>query len=85
MAKTQVTFSVDPKIRDEAEAITNRIGLSLSTSINIYLRQICYQHKIPFQLSAPSKVRADSTADLQERINSFAKGNIGKKHHLIDP
>lgn len=84
MSKVRISFATDTQTKNEAEAITSKLGISLSASLNAYLRQICFQHKIPFQLALPSHVRTDNTKDIQRRTDKFANGDLGKKHHLID-
>ena len=52
MAKTANVFvRVNPEIKDEAEQVLNQLGISLSTAIEMYLRQIALQERIPFELT----------------------------------
>lgn len=52
MAKTASVFvRVNPEIKDEAEQVLNQLGISLSTAIEMYLRQIALQERIPFDLT----------------------------------
>ena len=54
MKKTAtLNVRVDPDTKKSAEAILSRIGLPMSTAIDIYLKQIVHKGKIPFELSVP--------------------------------
>ncbi len=46
---------IDPKIKKEAEAILNELGLSVSKSFELYYRQIIAHRGLPFELHIPNK------------------------------
>lgn len=84
MSKVQVSFSTSPKMRDSAMAVANKLGLSLSTLLNMCLNQTVYQQRIPFSTNVPKYLRPDTDEYLEKAAKKFAKGNNGEKHHLID-
>ena len=49
-----ITTRVEPEIKEQAEAVLNQLGISMSTAMTIYLRQIALQRKIPFEAALPS-------------------------------
>ena len=52
MAKTANVFvRVNPTIKEEAEKVLEGLGISLSTAVEMYLRQIMIQQCIPFELT----------------------------------
>ena len=54
MSKTATIFTrVDPNIKLQAENVLNKLGISMATAIEIYLRQIALQRKIPFEMKLP--------------------------------
>ena len=54
MARTANVFTrVDPTIKAQAEAVLNQLGISMATAMEIYLRQIALQRKIPFEMKLP--------------------------------
>ncbi|MDO5330538.1 MAG: type II toxin-antitoxin system RelB/DinJ family antitoxin [Bacillota bacterium] len=56
MAKTASVFTrVDPKIKQEAEGILENLGLSMSTAMDIFLRQIVINNGLPFEVKLPSQ------------------------------
>ena len=50
MAQTNLTIRVDEKIKQEAETLFNRIGLTMSGAINVFFRQAIREQSIPFEL-----------------------------------
>lgn len=54
MEKTAtINVRVDPEVKRSAEAILKRIGLPISTAIDIYLNKIIMTGGIPFALTTP--------------------------------
>ena len=45
---TQVSFRVDDMVKTDAEALFERLGMSLSTALNIFLRQAIAKRALPF-------------------------------------
>lgn len=50
MAQTNLTIRIDEDIKSEAEILFNRIGLNMSSAINIFFRQALRMQAIPFEL-----------------------------------
>ncbi len=50
MAQTNLTIRIDENIKQEAEALFNKIGLNLSIAINVFFRQAIREQAIPFAL-----------------------------------
>jgi DNA-damage-inducible protein J len=50
MAQTNLTVRIDETIKQEAETLFSRIGLNLSSAINIFFRQAIREQAIPFAL-----------------------------------
>lgn len=54
MARTANVFTrVDPGIKAQAETVLDQLGISMATAMEIYLRQIALQRKIPFEMKLP--------------------------------
>ena len=58
MAKKTATVlaRVDPKLKEEAEEILDRLGIPASLLINMLYKQIVMTKSIPFGLSIPTEV-----------------------------
>lgn len=50
---SNVTARVEPEIKEEAEAILARLGISASNGINMFYRQIILWRGLPFRPSVP--------------------------------
>ncbi len=50
MAQTNLTVRIDENIKQEAEILFNRIGLNMSSAINVFFRQAIREQAIPFGL-----------------------------------
>ena len=50
MAQTNLTIRIDENIKQEAETLFTRIGLNMSSAINIFFRQAIREQSIPFEL-----------------------------------
>ena len=48
----QISIRIDDKVKKEAENVCKDIGISLSSAINIYLKKIGREKRIPFELTA---------------------------------
>lgn len=41
---------VDPEVRDKAQRVLDRLGISMSAAVNLYLNQIVMNDGIPFDV-----------------------------------
>jgi DNA-damage-inducible protein J len=65
-ATAVVRARVEPKLRDDAEAVLDRLGLSMSDAIRMYLCQIRDRKGIPFLVEIPNAETLQSIRDLEE-------------------
>ena len=52
MAQTNLTVRIDEDIKRDAEILFSRIGLNMSSAINVFFRQAIREQAIPFELKA---------------------------------
>lgn len=76
MSKSATVFArVEPNIKEQAEAILNNLGVSMSNAVDIYLRQIVMRKGIPFDVSMTVNVPVAIGALSKEKIDAeIAKG-----------
>lgn len=84
MEKTAtLNLRVNPQVKREAEEILQHLGLSMSSAMEIYLRQIILTGGIPFNIvlpDIPKTVNADKMSDselerkLQEGYSQIKEG-----------
>ncbi len=58
-----IRISVPTDVKDEANDILNKLGLSMSTAINVFLRKVILERGIPFGINKP-KVKKTEKIDL---------------------
>ena len=50
-----VRARVEPQLKDEAESVLARLGLTMSEAIRMYLSQITMRRGIPFDVEIPNE------------------------------
>ncbi len=69
MEKTAtLNLRVNPTVKERAEVVLSRLGVPMSTAIDMYLNQISLTGGIPFNVTlpkAPDEVNADIMTDEQ--------------------
>lgn len=54
MARTSNVFTrVEPEIKEQAEDVLNKLGISMSNAVGMFLRQVVIQRGIPFEMKLP--------------------------------
>ncbi|HEX2946394.1 MAG TPA: type II toxin-antitoxin system RelB/DinJ family antitoxin [Clostridia bacterium] len=48
----QITIRVDKNLKESAENLFNRLGINMSTALNVFLRKAVTEDAIPFAVSA---------------------------------
>lgn len=79
---TQINIRVDEEIKRNAELVCEDIGMSLSTAINIYLKKLVKERRIPFEVSADPFYSVENLKRLEKSIKQLE--NSGGKVHSID-
>lgn len=79
---TTLNLRVNPTVKKRAEEILSRLGMPMSTAIDIYLNQIILTDGIPFAVTLPKEVNADLMttkelhAKLQKGYADVEAGNV---------
>ena len=79
----QVSFRVDDDIKKKAERTFDDIGISMSTAINIYLKAVVRENRIPFELSADPFYLDANMSRLRESIRQVRDGEKELTEHEI--
>lgn len=82
MATTTVSFRTDAELRRDADIFFETVGMTMSTAINLYLRKIVMEQRIPFEISVPAMSR-ESMAALKE-AEELKKPGVGKSFKNVD-
>lgn len=82
---TQISLRVDDELKRGAEKTLNDIGLSMSTAINIFLKTVVRENRIPFELSADPFYSKENMKELERRVHAVRSGESTlKEHELIE-
>ena len=54
--KVSVNIKMDEEIRDNAKVLFNKMGLDMTTAVNIFLIQSIRNKKIPFEIKLDNEV-----------------------------
>ena len=88
MEKTAtLNLRVNPTVKEQAEIVLSRLGVPMSTAINMYLNQISLTGGIPYAVTlpkAPEDINADVMTDeeihvkLQSGYDDVKAGRVKK-------
>ena len=51
---------IDPDIKEKAQTIFNKLNISLSEAISMYLTQVTLHNGIPFEIKIPNELTAET-------------------------
>ncbi|MGO9612303.1 MAG: type II toxin-antitoxin system RelB/DinJ family antitoxin [Dissulfurispiraceae bacterium] len=70
MAKTaMITARVDPDLKADAEKVLNKLGISTTEAINLFLSQVRLRKGLPFDVKIPNKTTLKAMQDAEEGRN----------------
>ena len=72
MSKVATNISIDSDVKTKAQIMLSDFGLDLSTAINMFLRQMLRERRIPFEIS--------QNTPNAETLAAFAEVEDMKKH-----
>lgn len=94
MEKTAtLNLRVNPTVKERAEEVLSRLGVPMSTAIDMYLNQISLTGGIPFAITlpkAPDTINADlmTAAELHTKLqkgyDDIAAGNVQNAANAFD-
>lgn len=67
----QVNFRVDDTLKLQAENICSAMGLNLSTAINIFLKKLVNEKRIPFEVSVDPFYSEENMKRLEKAIEDL--------------
>ncbi|MCL2078860.1 MAG: type II toxin-antitoxin system RelB/DinJ family antitoxin [Oscillospiraceae bacterium] len=79
---TQVTFRTEESLKKDAEILFSRIGLNMTTALNVFLRQAVTDQAIPFRLKASPLLdfsqmsETEKNAEIQKGFDSMRAGRV---------
>ena len=81
----QISLRVDDDVKRKAEKTFNAIGLSMSTAINVFLKTVARENRIPFELSADPFYSESNMKYLEKVVRDINSGKAKLvEHDLIE-
>ena len=81
----QISLRVDDDVKHGAEQALNDIGLSMATAINVFLRKVAREQRIPFELSADPFYSESNIRSLERKKREIDEGRAHfSEHDLIE-
>ena len=75
MSKTANVFTrVDPELKEQAESILDDLGISMSTAMGVFLKQIVLQKGLPFDIKLPKQQPIAYGALSEDEFNALMDG-----------
>lgn len=71
-----VNTRIDPQLKEKAESILHKVGLSAAEAVRLFYTQICLHKGLPFEAKIPNKTTAQAMKDASDRKT--------KKSHNVD-
>ena len=76
---TSLNIKIDRELKAQADVLFNRMGMNLTTAVNIFVRQAVQEQAIPFRIHL-----SDDTLSKSELIRRINNLEIGKGIFLTD-
>lgn len=82
----QINLRVDDEVKKKAEGVFDDIGISLSAAINVYLKKVAREKRIPFELNADPFYSEENISYLEKKFQAYkdSKLNLVEKELIGD-
>ena len=79
MATVNMSIRMDTELKKQAETMLSDMGLNMTTAMNMFLRQVVRQGRIPFEI-ATDIPNAETVAAIKE-MDDMLSGKIPAKRY----
>jgi DNA-damage-inducible protein J len=85
MGKTAtIQTRVDPTVKHNAQIILNKLNISMSEAISMYLSQIVLQRGIPFEIKIPNEITVKTLKDSESGNDLHTVDSIDELFEELD-
>lgn len=78
-------FRVDDDLKRNAERTFDDIGITMSTALNIFLKKVVRENRIPFELSGDPFYSEENMMKLEKQASDVSSGKtVLKEHKLVE-
>lgn len=64
---------LEPDLKEEAEAILEKLGLNMTAAMNLFCRQVVMRKGIPFSIEIPNETTAKSMQEARRKAQKPGK------------
>ena len=68
MGQSLITIRIDEKLKENFDYVCNELGMSMSTAITIYAKQVCREGAIPFKITMGDDYKKNEVSIMPEKI-----------------
>lgn len=79
MATVNLSIRMDTELKKQAEAMLSDMGLNMTTAMNMFLRQVVRQGKIPFEIA--TDIPNADTLEAMKEMEDMLSGKIPAKRY----
>lgn len=79
MAQTLINFRIDESTKKQLEQVCNELGMTMSTALNIFIKKVIREKRIPFDVSIDPYYSESNMKAISESIKQLEKGEIVEK------
>ncbi len=74
MSTKSVNFRIDEKLKRQSEQVLSEMGLTMSSAITLFLKQVVNKREIPFTIQADPFYSEENQKLLADRLAKYEAG-----------
>lgn len=79
MAQTLVNFRIDEETKKEMEELCNELGITVSAALNIFIKKMIREKRIPFEVSIDPFYSESNIKALEKSIEQLKEYKVVSK------
>ena len=79
MATVNMSIRMDTELKKQADAMLSDMGLNMTTAMNMFLRQVVRQGRIPFEIA--TDITNSETLAAMKEVDDMINGKIPAKKY----
>lgn len=83
MAQTNVSIRMDNDLKESFENLCNEMGLTMTSAINVFVKKVVRDCRIPFEIGVP-KPNEETLAAVREVQEMKKNPALGKAYSDVD-
>lgn len=84
MALSTISARIETKDKERFDKFCEKVGLSTSSALNLFVKAVLRENRIPFEISLPDPFYSESNMKFLEEGAAAIKAGKGVVHELIE-